>query len=393
MASLLQQGATGPAASWQSERQQLLVSAVYCVCMFINGGVVGAFGPSLEAFQRATGLSVGHLGTAVLQNRFTKLGGTLLWAWYAGRISDPRARSPCIRPHAAMAIGLSIMAASCVVLGLTRSGWMLHVVMAASGAAYGFTDSGCIMLSVWLWQGNARRQRGCVALTNFFFTFGALVTPVLVAASLHHRDQAIWPAFHALAFTAIGTALLFSLLPSPLAEGERAPVSGISMVDLEGCATDAEQGAAALAGGGQVGRDGMGGDAATQGQVGHEVAGEFTAGDGLLDAAAAPCDAQGGTGPSCAELQLSVGVLEVPRTSPAHSKEDPVRLSEADGGAEPVPAAATADDASGSGLRAGLVVLSAGVVAFFSNGCEHAAATWLSAYGVRQCGMQVGLGR
>jgi hypothetical protein len=49
--------------------------------MSINGGMCGAFGPALEYFQRATGLSQVALGTAVLQNRLAKLAGTLAWAW------------------------------------------------------------------------------------------------------------------------------------------------------------------------------------------------------------------------------------------------------------------------------------------------------------------------
>jgi hypothetical protein len=173
-APLLQKKSPGRATSWRSSGSPLLLTAVYCLCMFINGGMIGAFGPSLESFHRATGLSAGQLGTAVLQNRLTKLGGTLLWAWYASRVSDPTAaRSPRVRPHAAMAVGLCVVAFSCAILGSTRSGLVLQVSMVASGAAYGFTDSGCFMLSLWLWRGNPRHQRGCVAVASVFFTGGA----------------------------------------------------------------------------------------------------------------------------------------------------------------------------------------------------------------------------
>ena len=72
--------------------------------------MVGAFGPSLETFHRTTHLSPGQLGTAVLANRLAKLFGTVLWAWYAERISASAARGALsaplmLRPHAAMAVG------------------------------------------------------------------------------------------------------------------------------------------------------------------------------------------------------------------------------------------------------------------------------------------------
>jgi sugar phosphate permease len=163
--------------------------------MAINGGVIGAFGPSLECFQRATGLSQGALGSSVLQNRLAKLAGTLVWAYYASFLQALQAEglgdSVLLSPHLAMAVGLLLTAGSCAVIGFTSSGGVLQAMMLVSGFAYGFTDSAANLLILWLWHGQQRRQRTAVAAINAFFTIGAFVTPMLVAASLHYLSDAV----------------------------------------------------------------------------------------------------------------------------------------------------------------------------------------------------------
>ena len=52
-------GATREMAGWASggDARPNAVAAIYCLIMCVNGGMCGAFGPSIECFQRATGLS------------------------------------------------------------------------------------------------------------------------------------------------------------------------------------------------------------------------------------------------------------------------------------------------------------------------------------------------
>ena len=54
----------------------MLATVFYCMIMVVNGGMCGAFGPSLDFFERQTDLSQGVLGGAVMQNRLAKLGAT-----------------------------------------------------------------------------------------------------------------------------------------------------------------------------------------------------------------------------------------------------------------------------------------------------------------------------
>ena len=51
----------------------IATTVLYCAVMVINGGLVGAFGPSLEPFARQTGASLGVLGGSIMQNRISKL--------------------------------------------------------------------------------------------------------------------------------------------------------------------------------------------------------------------------------------------------------------------------------------------------------------------------------
>ena len=47
-----------------------------------------AFGPSLEPFARQTGASLGVLGGSIMQNRISKLAGTVLWGCRASRVQQ-----------------------------------------------------------------------------------------------------------------------------------------------------------------------------------------------------------------------------------------------------------------------------------------------------------------
>ena len=52
----------------------------------LNGGLVGALGPSISTFQASTGLTHGELARTIMLNRLAKLFGTFVWAYYADRL-------------------------------------------------------------------------------------------------------------------------------------------------------------------------------------------------------------------------------------------------------------------------------------------------------------------
>mmetsp|Transcript_27395 Transcript_27395/g.88033 ORF Transcript_27395/g.88033 Transcript_27395/m.88033 type:complete len:528 (-) Transcript_27395:192-1775(-) len=352
--SLLEEAPRPSDAAGLSSCSPRIVTALYCSTMAINGGMVGAFGPSLETFHRTTHLSPGQLGTAVLANRLAKLFGTVLWAWYAERISASAARGALsaplmLRPHAAMAVGLATSAASCAVIGFTTSADALRFVVAASGVPYGFTDSACIMLTLWLWRSDAGRQRGAVAVVNVFFTGGAFVTPILVAASLHYLEATVWPAFHTLAAAAILAAAALSCTPSPAPERKSSAASR-STAELDAVSSESEPSELLPKG---------------QSRAGVASTGDSGGGDeGYGDEGGGTPDARGKLGEEEARLGGA---------SPDSRGGSRASLGGSLGGSE--------------GRRAAVLIAAAGVIGFFANGCEHTAATWLSPYGVRWCGL------
>ena len=134
-------------------RRPVATTVLYCMVMVINGGLVGAFGPSLEPFSRSTGASMGVLGGSIMQNRLAKLAGTVLWGFYANRVQQLRPGEHCaLPPHTLMAASLLLLAACCAVFGFTRSGAVLQLVMMTSGFMYGVSDSAANLMITWVWQ-------------------------------------------------------------------------------------------------------------------------------------------------------------------------------------------------------------------------------------------------
>ena len=112
----------------------IATTVLYCAVMVINGGLVGAFGPSLEPFARQTGASLGVLGGSIMQNRISKLAGTVLWGYYASRVQQLEPGEHLgLTPHTLMAISLLLLAACCAVFGFTRSSTVLQLMMNISG--------------------------------------------------------------------------------------------------------------------------------------------------------------------------------------------------------------------------------------------------------------------
>eukprot|EP00966_Prymnesium_polylepis_P212348 4919158-Prymnesium_polylepis.1 len=87
-------------------------------------------------------------------------------------------------------------------------------MMLVSGFMYGITDSACNLVIMWVWE-PGRWQRTYVAVLNAMFTAGALLTPIMVAASLHYLEGRVWPAFHALSVVSACVAVALPLLHSP----------------------------------------------------------------------------------------------------------------------------------------------------------------------------------
>ncbi|KAL3931599.1 MAG: hypothetical protein SGPRY_001056 [Prymnesium sp.] len=221
-----------------SRSRDRLLSAAYFGVMAINGGMIGAFGPSLQMLERATGLTEYEVGKFVMQNRVSKLVGTLAWCGYAKLVQDERrlGRMRGKLTHQLMACMLATTALFSLVIGnLASSGTALQFSLICWGFVYGVTDSGVTSLTLWRWAHDDRRRRFDVALLNSGFTVGALITPVLVAASLRYGGGR-W-TFDVIAAAAVGLCALFPYLPNasvPLSTAEEAEAAAADMLKSVG---------------------------------------------------------------------------------------------------------------------------------------------------------------
>ena len=364
-----------------SERTSLKLTVCYCCIMVLNGGLVGAFGPSLEPFSRQTGASLGVLGGAVMQNRLSKLAGTVLWGWYASRVQAARLEETLVvLPHALITFSLLCLAACCALFGFTRSAGVLQLTMNISGFMYGVSDSAANLLITWVWHHDARKQRIYVAVLNAMFTVGAFMTPMLIAASMHNMRGAIWPAYYCLAAGAILEALALPMLPSPPAPAVGAAVGGGGKGAAVVPADEALQPAA---------------DDADADDAADEKASLVSARDsrGVLSPAV----------PATGSKSKGRAVPGVAVTHGGGGTVAAAALADSSGGEAGSPVAAACWKAAEAAARAQagwvylgdpaceevlpryvVCMMAICTLCFFANGCEHAVATWLSSFGIQQ---------
>ena len=97
------------------------------------------------------------------------------------------------KPHL-MVAACTLLSALCSasIARFTESPLIFQLALAVSGFVYGVTDNGVTMLTLWRWAHNSWRQRVDVAMLNAGFTIGALLTPMLVAVTMHGAGHNRW---------------------------------------------------------------------------------------------------------------------------------------------------------------------------------------------------------
>ena len=192
---------------------------LFSIANAVNGGLVGAVGPSLPAFQASTGLGAAGLGRLVLLNRCSKLLGTFAWTAYAKQLINRGTAVPS--PRLLLCICMLMASASAAVIAspaLRDSKLALQSALGFFGVSYGFTDPGFTLLTIWSLQDSARHQRTHVGYLNAGYTLGALVTPLIVAALLSWGDGSCYPVFYIISAVAAMAGL--ALMASPVASHE-----------------------------------------------------------------------------------------------------------------------------------------------------------------------------
>ena len=137
------------------------LTAVYFCVMAVNGGMIGAFGPSLQMLQRATGLDEAEIGKMVMQNRLSKLAGTLIWCAYAKYLQEEQrcGKSPNRQPHTLLACLMAFTACASAIVGhLVSSAGALQFALVAFGLVYGISDRYTLGTSPVMWGAPAYRK-------------------------------------------------------------------------------------------------------------------------------------------------------------------------------------------------------------------------------------------
>ena len=197
-----------------------------------------------------------------MQNRLSKLAGTIAWSVYAGYLQGEQQRGRADMgklTHQLLSVLLGATALFSLVIGNLASSSGLQISLICWGFVYGLADSGVTSLTLWRWAHDDRRRRFDVALLNSCFTVGALITPVLVAASLRYGGGR-W-TFDVIAAAAVAVGAMLPMLPdapmpplmSDKGDGEKGEGGALKRVDVGGAALERGKGS-------DEALDGRGGD-------------------------------------------------------------------------------------------------------------------------------------
>ena len=180
-----------------------LTLGVFVVVHFLNGAIVGVFGPSTTYFKRRAKMDDASLGAAVGVRGAFKVIFALLCTVVIARMlrfanlvrqradaGKPLSRSLrqaayCFHPHIPLGIIALVAAAGCLLCVVTSTTGGVIAGMAAAGAHFGFSDTATDMLALQILPLNSPRSRFVIALFNFVFSIGAFLAPLAVAGLWH----------------------------------------------------------------------------------------------------------------------------------------------------------------------------------------------------------------
>jgi hypothetical protein len=191
--------ATGESATHKKPRLQQVHA--FTLGNTLNGGLVGALGPSISTFQASTGLDQGALARTIMLNRAAKLCGTFMWAFYAERLQRRKEMYGITPKRLLTAVTAIEVLCALSIVGFRSSAFVLQAALIVFGWCYGFTDSGFSLVTVWAERGDPKGMRTQVAMLNAGFTAGAVLTPAVISLALR-RGGTSYPCFVVLALLA-----------------------------------------------------------------------------------------------------------------------------------------------------------------------------------------------
>jgi fucose permease len=187
-----------------TERKRRLAFAYYAV-IFLEGTVLAAIGPALDALQDQSGSTTGRIALLFTATSLGYIVGSLAAGRFYGRV-----RGNLLIAAALMAAAL--ISASIPVLG---SFWLLIAAFALNGAALGCVDVGSNTLLVWMFR---ERVPPYMNTLHLAFGVGAFLSPLIIdrfAVATGDATTAYW----LLAALMVPVALVLTRIPEPESPG------------------------------------------------------------------------------------------------------------------------------------------------------------------------------
>jgi len=173
----------------------------YYYAFVVLGSITGIFGPTLIALASHTQTNLSEISIIFAVRSFGYLGGSLL----SGRLFDR------VKGHPLLVSVLFVSAVAFALIPLVPVLWLLTALVLLLGIAESGIDVGTNSLLMWM---HGERASPFLNGLHFFFGFGALLSPIVVAQVVLSTGDITW-AYWLLAIIILPAALWLVRLPSP----------------------------------------------------------------------------------------------------------------------------------------------------------------------------------
>jgi FHS family Na+ dependent glucose MFS transporter 1 len=182
-------------------RGRIVKTLSYYVSYIALGFAVGVIGPTLPGLAENTGTRLSEISFLFTAHSLGYLFGSLMSGFMFDRV----------RGHPVIAAGLFIMSGMLFLVPFIPWLLILAAVLFILGIGEGWLDVGGNTLLVWV---HGERVGPFMNGLHFFFGFGALLSPLIVAQTVKLSGDINW-AYWTLALAIFPLAVLFAAVPSP----------------------------------------------------------------------------------------------------------------------------------------------------------------------------------
>lgn len=179
---------------------KIKITAIYYAAFVTLGFSIASLGPTLPGLAENVQTSISSIGILFTARSMGSLVGSVV----GGQILDR------LRGHLVIAASLICTAIITVLTPFSSTLWLLVVLLFITGIAQGMLNVGGNTLLMWLYGGGVGPFMNGL---HFFFGFGTVVIPVIIAQFIERQGGLIWIYLFLAATIVVPAAVAF--LPSP----------------------------------------------------------------------------------------------------------------------------------------------------------------------------------